>query len=166
MRYVLRVNGRSADVDVDPQTPLLTVLQNDLGLTGPKFGCGLAQCGACTVLLDGVAVRSCVTAVSTVARREVLTVEGLGTPERLHPLQRAFVDAQAAQCGYCISGMVMSAKALLDRNPRPSEAEIRQALSGNLCRCCAHLEILEAVKRAATETAVAEATVIRDGREA
>lgn len=166
MRYVLRVNGRSADVDVDPQTPLLTVLQNDLGLTGPKFGCGLAQCGACTVLLDGVAVRSCVTAVSTVARREVLTVEGLGTPERLHPLQRAFVDTQAAQCGYCISGMVMSAKALLDRNPRPSEAEIRQALSGNLCRCCAHLEILEAVKRAATETAVAEATVIRDGREA
>lgn len=166
MRYVLRVNGRSADVNVDPQTPLLTVLQNDLGLTGPKFGCGLAQCGACTVLLAGVAVRSCVTAVSIVGRREVLTVEGLGTPERLHPLQQAFVDTQAAQCGYCISGIVMSAKVLLDRNPRPGEAEIREALAGNLCRCCAHLEILEAVKRAATGSAVARATVIRDGREA
>jgi nicotinate dehydrogenase subunit A len=166
MRYVLRVNGQSADVDVDPQTPLLTVLQNDLRLTGPKFGCGLAQCGACTVLLDGAAVRSCVTALSSVGRREVLTVEGLGTPERLHPLQRAFVDTQAAQCGYCISGMVMSAKALLDRNPRPSETEIREALAGNLCRCCAHLEILAAVKRAAAGSAVAEAAVIRDGRDA
>lgn len=164
MRYVLRVNGRSATVEVEPQTPLLTVLQNDLGLTGPKFGCGLAQCGACTVLLDGVPVRSCVTAVATVGRRVVLTVEGLGTPERLHSLQQAFVDTQAAQCGYCISGMVMSAKALLDRNPRPSDAEIRQALAANLCRCCAHLEILEAVRRAATGAAVAETTVIRDAR--
>jgi nicotinate dehydrogenase subunit A len=166
MRYVLRVNGQAADVDVAPRTSLLTVLQNDLGLTGPKFGCGLAQCGACTVLLNGVAVRSCVTAISTVGRREILTVEGLGTPGRLHPLQQAFVDTQAAQCGYCISGMVMSAKALLDRNPRPSDAEIREGLAGNLCRCCAHLEILEAVKRAAAGSAVAGATVIHDGAKA
>jgi nicotinate dehydrogenase subunit A len=150
MRYVLQVNGRMADVDVDPQTQLLTVLQNDLALDGPKFGCGLGQCGACTVLLDGAAVRACQTPVSRVGRRAVLTVEGLGTPEHLHPLQQAFIDTQAAQCGYCISGMVMSAKALLDRNPRPTDAEIRQALAGNLCRCCAHLEILAAVKRAAT----------------
>jgi nicotinate dehydrogenase subunit A len=166
MRYVLRVNGRSAMVEADAQTPLLTVLQNDLGLTGPKFGCGLGQCGACTVLLDGVAVRACVTAVARVGAKAVTTVEGLGTPERLHPLQQAFVDTQAAQCGYCISGMVMSAKALLDRNPRPSEADIRQALAGNLCRCCTYLEILAAVRRAATGAAVAETTVIHGGREA
>ena len=164
MKYVLRVNGQAATVDVEPQTPLLTVLQNDLALTGPKFGCGLAQCGACTVLLDGTAVRSCVTPVSSVGTKAVTTVEGLGTPDKLHPLQQAFVDTQAAQCGYCISGMVMSAKALLDRNPRPSDTEIRQALAGNLCRCATYLEILAAVKRAATGTAVAETTVIRDER--
>jgi nicotinate dehydrogenase subunit A len=164
MRYVLQVNGRTAAVDVDPQTPLLTVLQNDLALTGPKFGCGLGQCGACTVLVDGAAVRSCQTPISTVGRRPVTTVEGLGTPERLHPLQLAFVDTQAAQCGYCISGMVMSAKALLDRNPRPTDAEIRQALAGNLCRCCAHLEILSAVHRAATGAPIAGTTVVRDER--
>jgi nicotinate dehydrogenase subunit A len=164
MRYVLQINGRAATVDVDPQTPLLTVLQNDLALTGPKFGCGLGQCGACTVLVNGAAVRSCQMPISTVGRRAVTTVEGLGTPERLHPLQQAFVDTQAAQCGYCISGMVMRAKALLDRNPRPTDAEIRQALAGNLCRCCTHLEILAAVKRAATGAPVAETDVVRDER--
>ena len=164
MRYVLQVNDRVATVNVDPQTPLLTVLQNDLGLTGPKFGCGLGQCGACTVLVDGAAVRSCQMPISTVGRRAVTTVEGLGTPERLHPLQQAFVDTQAAQCGYCISGMVMSAKALLDRNPRPTDAEIRQALTGNLCRCCAHLEILAAVTRVATGAPVAETVVVRHER--
>ena len=166
MRYVLQVNGRAAMVDVDPQTPLLTVLQNDLALTGPKFGCGLGQCGACTVLVDGAARRSCQVPISAVGRRSVTTVEGLGTPDRLHPLQQAFVDTQAAPCGYCISGMVMSAKALLDRNPRPSDAEIRQALAGNLCRCCTHLEILAAVTRAATGAPVAETTVVRDERHA
>lgn len=164
MRYVLQVNGRAATVDVDPQTPLLMVLQNDLALTGPKFGCGLGQCGACTVLVDGAAVRSCQMPISAVGRRGVTTVEGLGTPERLHPLQQAFVDTQAAQCGYCISGMVMSAKALLDRNSRPTDAEIRQALAGNLCRCCTHLEILAAVKRAATGAPVAATDVVRDER--
>ena len=164
MRYVLQVNGRAATVDVDPQTPLLTVLQTDLALAGPKFGCGLGQCGACTVLVDGAAVRACQMPISTVGRRSVTTVEGLGTPGRLHPLQQAFVDTQAAQCGYCISGMLMSAKALLDRNPRPTDAEIRQALAGNLCRCCTHLEILTAVHRAATGAPVAETTVVRDER--
>ena len=164
MQYVLQVNDRAATVNVDPQTPLLTVLQNDLALTGPKFGCGFGQCGACTVLVDGAAVRSCQMPISTVGRRAVMTVEGLGTPERLHPLQQAFVDTQAAQCGYCISGMVMSAKALLDRNSRPTDAEIRQALTGNLCWCCAHLEILAAVTRAATGAPVAETVVVRDER--
>ena len=161
MKFVLQVNGRSETVDVEPRVPLLTVLQNDLALTGPKFGCGLAQCGACTVLLDGAPVRSCSTPVSTVGSKKITTIEGLGTPEKLHPLQKAFVDTQAAQCGYCISGMVMSAKALLDRTPRPTDAQIRQALAGNLCRCATYLEILAAVKRAATGAPVAETAVIR-----
>jgi nicotinate dehydrogenase subunit A len=149
MKIALRVNGRSHSVDVEPRAPLLFVLQNDLRLNGPKFGCGMAQCGACTVIVDGEAVRSCVTPVSSVATKEIITLEGLGTPDRLHPIQQAFVDAQAAQCGYCINGMVMTAKAFLDKNPHPTDLEIRKALAGNLCRCGTHLEIIAAVKRAA-----------------
>src|SRR5262245_7414339 len=132
--YTLRVNGRTASVSVEPSTPLLYVLRNDLELNGPKFGCGLAQCGACTVLMDGKPVRSCVTPVSVAAKAQVTTIEGLGTLERLHPLQRAFIEEQACQCGYCGNGMVMSAKALLDRNPGPSELEVRRPLEGPLCR--------------------------------
>jgi len=145
----LRVNGKSRTLAVEPDTPLLYVLRNDLELNGPKFGCGLAQCGACTVLMDGKPVRSCVTPVSTAAKGQLTTIEGLGTPERLHPLQRAFIDEQACQCGYCGNGMVMSAKALLDRNPRPSEAQIKAALDGHLCRCASHNRIVRAVQRAA-----------------
>ena len=146
---MLRVNGKSRTLDVEPDTPLLYVLRNDLELNGPKFGCGLAQCGACTVLVDGKPVRSCVTPVSAAAKGQVTTIEGLGTPERLHPLQRAFIEEQACQCGYCGNGMVMSAKALLDRNPRPSEAQIKAALDGHLCRCASHNRIVRAVQRAA-----------------
>ena len=145
----LRVNGKSRTLDVEPDTPLLYVLRNDLELNGPKFGCGLAQCGACTVLVDGKPVRSCVTPVSAAAKGQVTTIEGLGTSERLHPLQRAFIEEQACQCGYCGNGMVMSAKALLDRNPRPSEAQIKAALDGHLCRCASHNRIVRAVQRAA-----------------
>jgi nicotinate dehydrogenase subunit A len=144
----LRVNGASRTLDVAADTPLLYVLRNDLELNGPKFGCGLAQCGACTVLVDGKPVRSCVTPVSAV-KGVVTTIEGLGTTARLHPLQRAFIEEQACQCGYCGNGMVMSAKALLDRNPRPSEAQIKEALDGHLCRCASHNRIVRAVQRAA-----------------
>ena len=145
----LWVNGKSRTLDVEPDMPLLYVLRNDLELNGPKFGCGLAQCGACTVLVDGKPVRSCVTPVSAAAKGQVTTIEGLGTSERLHPLQRAFIEEQACQCGYCGNGMVMSAKALLDRNPRPSEAQIKAALDGHLCRCASHNRIVRAVQRAA-----------------
>jgi len=148
-RFALRVNGTTKTVSVAPDTPLLYVLRNDLELNGPKFGCGLAQCGACTVLVDGQAVRSCVTPVSAVANRRITTIEGLGTVEKLHPLQRAFIEEQACQCGYCGNGMVMSAKALLDRTPAPSEREIKQALNGHLCRCASHNRIVRAVQRAA-----------------
>jgi nicotinate dehydrogenase subunit A len=147
----LRVNGATRTVSVEPDTPLLYVLRNDLELNGPKFGCGLAQCGACTVLVEGKPVRSCVTPVSAAAKGRITTIEGLGTVERLHPLQRAFIEEQACQCGFCGSGMVMSAKALLDRNPRPSEREIKQALNGHLCRCASHNRIVRAVRRAAQE---------------
>ncbi len=147
----LEVNGRSHSVEVEPNTPLLYVLRNDLQLTGPKFGCGLAQCGACTVLRDGKAIRSCVTPVSAVQGSKVTTLEGLGTLEDPHPIQQAFIDEQAVQCGYCINGMIMTTKAFLDQNPSPSEAEIREALAGNLCRCAAHLRIIRAVQRAARE---------------
>jgi nicotinate dehydrogenase subunit A len=149
--FTLRVNDRSTTVDVEPDTPLLYVLRNDLELNGPKFGCGLAQCGACTVLVDGKPVRSCVATVASVANGRITTIEGLGTLERLHPLQRAFIAEQACQCGYCGNGMVMSAKALLDRNRRPSEAQIKQALNGNLCRCASHNRIVRAVQKAAKE---------------
>ena len=149
----LRVNGTSHRLSVEPDTPLLYVLRNDLELNGPKFGCGLAQCGACTVLLDGKPVRSCVTPVSAAAKGRVTTIEGLGTLEKLHPLQKAFIEEQACQCGYCGNGMVMSAKALLDRKPNPSDKEIRQALNGHLCRCASHNRIVRAVQKAAKETA-------------
>ncbi len=129
--------------------PLLYVLRNDLGFNGPKYGCGLGQCGACTVLLDGAPVRSCVTPVSAAVGSQVTTLEGLGTPDQPHPLQQAFLDEQAAQCGYCISGMIMTAAGLLRRNPKPTDLQIREALAGNLCRCGTHVRILRAIKRAA-----------------
>ena len=149
MAVSLKVNGAMHTVATEPSTPLLYVLRNDLGLNGAKFGCGLGQCGACTVLVDGAPVRSCVTPIGELARSEVTTLEGLGTIERPHPLQAAFIAEQAAQCGYCIGGMIMMAKALLDRNPLPSEAEVRLELIGNLCRCGVHNRIVRAVIRAA-----------------
>ena len=149
----LRVNGASRSVTAERDTPLLYILRNDLELNGPKFGCGLAQCGACTVLLDGKPVRSCVTPLSAAAKGDVTTIEGLGSVEKPHPLQKAFIDEQACQCGYCGNGMVMSAKALLEKNPRPSEREIKQALNGHLCRCASHNRIVRAVQKAAKEMA-------------
>ena len=149
MAVNLKVNGASRSVPAEPDTPLLYVLRNDLALNGAKFGCGLAQCGACTVLIDGKATRSCVTPIGTVEKAEITTLEGLGTIDKPHPLQRAFIEEQAAQCGYCINGMIMAAKELLDRNPRPSEGDVQTALAGNLCRCGTHNRIIRAVLRAA-----------------
>ena len=149
MAISLKVNGVSRSVPAEPDTPLLYVLRNDLELNGAKFGCGLAQCGACTVLIDGKAVRSCVTPIGTLEKSEITTIEGLGSLAKPHALQQAFIEEQAAQCGYCISGMIMSAKELLDRNPRPSEQDVRAALEGNLCRCGTHNRIINAVLRAA-----------------
>jgi nicotinate dehydrogenase subunit A len=149
----LHVNGKPRTVAVDPDTPLLYALRDELGLTGPKFGCGVAQCGACTVTLNGNAIRSCVTPVSSVGDHPVVTIEGLGDERHPDKLQAAFIAEQAAQCGYCIPGIIMSAHALLASNPRPSDPEIRSALEGNLCRCGTHLRILRAVKRAAGESA-------------
>jgi nicotinate dehydrogenase subunit A len=149
MAISLNVNGVSQSVPAEPDTPLLYVLRNDLELNGAKFGCGLAQCGACTVLIDGKAVRSCVTPISALEKSEITTLEGLGSLDKPHPLQQAFIEEQAAQCGYCINGMIMSAKELLDRNPRPSEGDVRTALAGNLCRCGTHNRIVRAVLRAA-----------------
>ena len=146
----LIVNGTPHDVDAAPDTPLLYVLRDDLGLTGPKFGCGLGQCGACTVHIDGAAVRSCRTPVSAAARGPITTIEGLGTPDRPHPVQQAFIDEQAAQCAYCINGMIMSAAALLARTGNPTRQQIRSSLNGNLCRCGAHMRIIRAVERAAS----------------
>ena len=151
MTISLKVNGATRTVPAEPDTPLLYVLRNDLALNGTKFGCGLSQCGACTVLVNGQAVRSCVTPIDQLKGAEITTLEGLGTLEKPHALQRAFIAEQAAQCGYCINGMIMSAKALLDRNPRPSEDEVRQALAANLCRCGTHNRIIRAVLRAANE---------------
>ena len=151
-RIPLKVNGKSSVVEADPQTPLLYILRNDLQLNGPKFGCGLAQCGSCTVIMDGNAIRSCATPVFAAQGRTVTTLEGLGSTKKLHPVQKAFVDEQAAQCGYCINGMIMTAKALLDKNPRPTESQIKEALAGNLCRCGTHIRILRAVKRASGQT--------------
>ncbi len=145
----LIVNGRQHDLPADPETPLLYVLRNDLGLAGTKFGCGLGQCGACTVLVGGNAIRSCVTPLSAVAGQPVTTIEGLGSPERPHPLQAAFIEEQAVQCGYCTPGLVMTAAAFLGQTPRPSEAQIREALAGTLCRCGTHDRVVRAVQRAA-----------------
>ena len=147
MSITLKVNGRSHTVDVDPATPLLYVLSDDLALNGPKFGCGLGQCGCCTVIARGQALRSCVTPVSSVAGADITTLEGLGTVEKPHPIQQAFIDEQAMQCGFCVNGVIMTAKALLDRTPKASEPEIRQAMSDVLCRCHAHTRMLRAIKR-------------------
>jgi nicotinate dehydrogenase subunit A len=144
----LQVNGREHEVAAAADAPLLLVLRNDLGLNGPKYGCGLGECGACTVLVDGVAARSCVIPAAGVTGREITTLEGLGTRDHLHPVQQAFIDAQAAQCGYCLNGMIIATVALLRRQPRPSEEQVCAALSHNLCRCGTHLEILQAVRRA------------------
>ena len=143
----LKVNGISHSVDIDPSTPLLYVLGDELGLRGPKFGCGLAQCGACTVLIKGRAVRSCVTPVSSVSQDEIITLEGLGTPEKPHPIQQTFIDEGAAQCGFCLSGVILTAKAALDQNPNASDEEIRQALAGVLCRCFVHTRMMRAIRK-------------------
>ena len=147
----LEVNGHTSEVSAMADTPLLLILRNDLQLNGPKYGCGLGECGACTVIIDGVAARSCVFPLSGAVGRNIVTLEGLGTRQTPHPVQQAFIDEQAAQCGYCLNGMIMTAKALLDRNPNPSEAEVRSELSGNLCRCGTHIEILRAELRAARQ---------------
>ena len=149
-KLTLKVNGVTREVESDdPDIPLLYVLRGDLGLTGTHFGCGLAQCGACTVMVDGRAVRSCIAPARSVVGQDVVTIEGLGSPERPDPLQAAFIAEQAAQCGYCTAGMVMTARALLASTPRPSEREVREALAGNLCRCGSHARVLRAVLRAA-----------------
>jgi nicotinate dehydrogenase subunit A len=147
----LQVDGRRHEVDADPATPLLHVLAGDLQLRGPKLGCGMAQCGSCTVLVDGRAVRSCAMRVKDAAGKQVTTLEGLGTPERPHPLQQAFIDEQAVQCGFCLSGVILTAKALLDRNPDPTDEELRWELSGILCRCFAHGRMLRAIRRYAAQ---------------
>jgi len=146
----LTINGQRTAIKSDPERPLLWVLRNELDLTGAKYGCGEGQCGACTVLLDGVAIRSCITPVYTVAGREISTIEGLADGERLHPVQQAFIDCDAMQCGYCTGGMILSAVALLHKSPTPSEAEIKQKLDGNICRCGTYNRIVEAVHKAGT----------------
>ena len=151
MALTIEVNGKPRTVQADAETPLLYVLRNDLGLTGSRYGCGLGQCGTCTVIVDGVAVQSCDVPVSAVAGKTITTVEALGSEASLHPLQKAFIAEQAAQCGFCASGILMAAKALLDVNADPSDAEIRAALERNLCRCGTHSRILRAIKRAAKE---------------
>lgn len=153
MSVTLRVNGQTREVAADADTPLLYVLRNDLSLNGAKFGCGLAQCGACTVHIDGEAARSCSLPIGSLAGKAITTLEGIGTLAKLHPLQKAFIAEQAAQCGYCTSGMIMSAKALLEKNRNASDGDIRKALAGNLCRCGSHPRIVKAIKRAAKEMA-------------
>ena len=150
-RISFKVNGKNRTVDTDPSTPLLYVLRDDLGLKGPRFGCGLSQCGACTVIMDGDTARSCSVPVTVARNRSITTLEGLGTVARPHPLQKAFIEEQAGQCAYCINGMIMTAKVLLDKNPRPTEADIKQALASNLCRCGSHLRIVRAIQRAAKQ---------------
>ena len=149
----LMVNGKSRNVEADPATPLLYVLRDDLELNGPRFGCGLAQCGACTVIVNGATVRSCVTPVSGVQGKAITTLEGLGSVEKPHVLQKAFVEEQAAQCGFCMNGIVMTAKVLLDKNPNPSVTQIKQSLANVLCRCGTHTRVIRAIQRAAKERA-------------
>src|SRR5947208_7963104 len=153
-RIALTVNGRSEMVDVDPATPLLYVLSDDLGLRGPKFGCGIGQCGACTVIARGRAIRSCVTPVSTLDGADIITLEGLGSPEKPHPIQQAFIDEQAAQCGFCLSGVILTSKVFVDGNPKAGDADLQRALSGVLCRCFTHTRMLSAIKRYAKERGV------------
>lgn len=148
----LKVNAQESTVVVDPGTPLLFVLNDELGLHGPKFGCGMAQCGSCTVLMGGQVVRSCVMPVSAVGDRDITTLEGIGTPDHLHPLQRAFIEEGASQCGYCLSGVILTAKAVLDANPQASEEEMRDALGGVMCRCFTHLRMLRAIRKYAEGT--------------
>ncbi len=147
--FAVNVNGTARTVAVESGTPLLYVLRNDLGLNAPRFGCGLSQCGACSVLVEGKPTRSCVLPVDAAAGKKITTLEGLGSGSNLHPLQRAFIAEQAAQCGYCANGMIMTSKALLDKTPRPTEAQVRKALGANLCRCGTHMRIVRAVERAA-----------------
>jgi len=149
----LKVNGQTHSLDVDPTTPLLYVLSDDLGLRGPKFGCGLGQCGSCTVLVKGQAVRSCITAVEAVQGLEIITLEGLGTVDKPHPIQKAFIEEQAAQCGYCLNGVILTAKAFLDKNPKATEKEIQEGMSRVLCRCFTHTRMLRAIGRARQEMA-------------
>ena len=149
----LKVNGRAHSVDVDPATPLLYILSDELELNGPKFGCGLGQCGACTVIVRDAAIRSCITPISAVAGAEITTLEGLGTPEKPHPIQQAFIAEQASQCGFCLNGVIMTAKAFLDKNPKATDAEIQQALSGVLCRCFTHVRMHRAIQRYAQRRA-------------
>src|SRR5262245_58057777 len=153
MSISLTVNGRSHTVDVDPATPLLYVLADELELRGPKFGCGLGQCGACTVIVKGQAIRSCITPVKTMDGVEITTLEGLGTVENPHPIQKAFIEQQAAQCGFCLNGIIMTAKAFLDKNPKATEAQIEQAMSGVLCRCFTNVRMLAAIARYGREAA-------------
>ena len=148
-RITLKVNGKSQVVDTDPSTPLLYVLRNDLELRGPRFGCGLAQCGACSVVMEGNAIRSCVTPVSAAQNKNITTLEGLGSVAQPHVLQAAFIEEQAAQCGYCMNGMIINAKVLLDKNPNPSEEEIKKALDPILCRCGSHIRVIRPIRRAA-----------------
>ncbi len=155
----LKVNGRSHTLDVEPGTPLLYILRNDLELYGPRFGCGLGQCGACTVIIEGEAVRSCIRPVESVGASEITTLEGLGTPENPHPGQQAWIDTQAVQCGYCMNGQIMTAKALLDRNSNPTDAEIRQGLADVLCRCGTYYRVIQAVKRASEITRATAAPI-------
>jgi len=152
----LTVNGQAHSFDVDPSTPLLYVLSDDLALNGPKFGCGLGQCGACTVIVKGQAIRSCITPMKAVAGAEITTLEGIGTVEKPHPLQTAFIEEQAAQCGFCVNGVIMTAKAFLDKNPRASEEEIQQAMSGVLCRCFTHTRMLRAIAQARADLGTAK----------
>ena len=153
MSLPLKVNGKTHSFDGDPTTPLLYVLSDDLGLRGPKFGCGLGQCGSCTVLVKGQAVRSCITAVESVQGLEIITLEGLGTVEKPHPIQKAFIEEQAAQCGYCLNGVILTAKAFLDKNPKATEKEIQEGMSRVLCRCFTHTRMFRAIGRAQKEMA-------------
>ncbi len=155
-KFSLTINGQAHEVEAEPDTPLLYILRNDIALNGAKFGCGSGQCGACTVIVGSEAVRSCMLPLSLVKEAKIVTIEGLGSADRLHPLQRAFLEEQAAQCGYCINGMIMTARAFLARKARPSTAELRQELAGNLCRCGTHERILRAISRAARQMSAKE----------